>query len=88
MERPEALDIGTIMLTGFEPETVLSSVRTVIEEFSLSNAKYAAESNKENNSAQLSEILGATPREKNTLLVSVKTNSRQYQAVQSIMGNK
>jgi len=53
MERPEALDIGTIMLTGFEPETVLSSVRTVIEEFSLSSAKYAAESRKENTSAKL-----------------------------------
>lgn len=33
MERPEAQDTGTIILTGFEPETVLSSVRTVIEEY-------------------------------------------------------
>ncbi|MDA3952398.1 MAG: UDP-N-acetylglucosamine 2-epimerase (non-hydrolyzing) [Bacteroidales bacterium] len=32
MERPEAQDAGTIILTGFEPEIVLSSVRTVIEE--------------------------------------------------------
>ncbi len=32
MERPEAQDAGSIILTGFEPEIVLSSVRTVIEE--------------------------------------------------------
>lgn len=32
MERPEAQDAGTIILTGFEPEIVLSSVRTVITE--------------------------------------------------------
>ena len=32
MERPEAQDAGTIILTGFEPEIVLNSVRTVIEE--------------------------------------------------------
>jgi len=32
MERPEAQDTGSIILTGFEPEIVLSSVRTVIEE--------------------------------------------------------
>ena len=32
MERPEAQDAGTIILTGFEPEIVLSSIRTVIEE--------------------------------------------------------
>ncbi len=32
-ERPEAQDAGTIILTGFEPEIVLSSVRTVIEEY-------------------------------------------------------
>lgn len=32
MERPEAQDTGSIILTGFEPEIVLSAVRTVIEE--------------------------------------------------------
>lgn len=30
MERPEAQDVGSIILTGFEPDVVLSSVRTVI----------------------------------------------------------
>jgi UDP-N-acetylglucosamine 2-epimerase (non-hydrolysing) len=54
MERPEAQDTGSIILTGFEPEIVLSSVRTVIEEFSQSSAELYAESRKENTSAKLS----------------------------------
>ena len=32
MERPEAQDAGTIILTGFDPEIVLSSIQTVIME--------------------------------------------------------
>ena len=32
MERPEAQDAGTIILTGFEPQVVLDSVRLIIEE--------------------------------------------------------
>ena len=32
MERPEAQDAGTIILTGFNPDIVLSSIETVIEE--------------------------------------------------------
>ena len=35
MERPEAQDAGTIILTGFEPERVVESVRTVIAEAKL-----------------------------------------------------
>ena len=33
MERPEAQDAGTIILTGFDPTVVLQSIATVIEEF-------------------------------------------------------
>ena len=33
MERPEAQDAGTIILTGFDPEIVLSSIATTITEF-------------------------------------------------------
>jgi UDP-N-acetylglucosamine 2-epimerase len=33
MERPEAQDAGTIILTGFDPEIVLSSIAVVIAEF-------------------------------------------------------
>ena len=32
MERPEAQDAGTIILTGFNPETVLSSIELAIKE--------------------------------------------------------
>ncbi|MFZ2340213.1 MAG: UDP-N-acetylglucosamine 2-epimerase (non-hydrolyzing) [Bacteroidales bacterium] len=33
MERPEAQDAGTIILTGFEPEVVLNSIKIVIHEY-------------------------------------------------------
>ena len=32
MERPEAQDAGTIILTGFERDVILNSIDTVIEE--------------------------------------------------------
>ena len=35
MERPEAQDAGSIILTGFEPDIVLSSIKTVIAEHKL-----------------------------------------------------
>jgi UDP-N-acetylglucosamine 2-epimerase (non-hydrolysing) len=38
MERPEAQDTGTIVLTGFEPGIVLGAVRTTIEEFNVRKA--------------------------------------------------
>jgi UDP-N-acetyl-L-fucosamine synthase len=37
MERPEAQDAGTIILTGFDPEIVISSIKIVIEEFKNNN---------------------------------------------------
>jgi UDP-N-acetylglucosamine 2-epimerase len=33
MERPEAQDAGTIILTGFDPDIVLNSIQLVIDEF-------------------------------------------------------
>lgn len=35
MERPEAQDAGTIILTGFDPEMVINSIKLVINEFKL-----------------------------------------------------
>ncbi len=32
MERPEAQDVGSIILTGFEPQVVLDSIRIVVDE--------------------------------------------------------
>lgn len=37
MERPEGLDAGTIMLTGFDYDTVMDSISLVINEYSASN---------------------------------------------------
>lgn len=37
MERPEAQDAGTIILTGFEPDAVLNSIEAVIDEFEQTN---------------------------------------------------
>ena len=33
LERPEAMDAGTIILTGLDPDIVLESVRLVVNEF-------------------------------------------------------
>ncbi len=38
MERPEAQDTGSIILTGFEPDIVLQAIKTVIEEYQSQSA--------------------------------------------------
>jgi UDP-N-acetylglucosamine 2-epimerase (non-hydrolysing) len=35
MERPEAQDAGTIVLTGFDPEVVLNAIQSVVKEFEI-----------------------------------------------------
>lgn len=40
LERPEAMDAGTIILTGLDPEIVLDSVRLAIDEFEQNGGKY------------------------------------------------
>lgn len=40
LERPEALDAGTIILTGLDPETVLNSIDVVLAEFRENDGKY------------------------------------------------
>ena len=37
MERPEAQDAGTIILTGFDPVVVLNSIQIIVKEFGKSN---------------------------------------------------
>ena len=39
MERPEAQDAGTIMLTGFDPDIVLGSIQLAVEEYSHPHSK-------------------------------------------------
>lgn len=43
MERPEAQDAGTIILSGFSPDIVLESVELVINEFDLRNYRKIAD---------------------------------------------
>lgn len=40
LERPEAMDAGTIILTGLDPETILDSIALVLNEFELNGGKY------------------------------------------------
>lgn len=40
LERPEAMDAGTIILTGLDPETVLDSIEIVLAEFAANGGKY------------------------------------------------
>ena len=40
LERPEAMDAGTIVLTGLDPETVLDSIALVLDEFAVNGGKY------------------------------------------------
>jgi len=40
LERPEAMDAGTIILTGLDPETVLDSIEVVLAEFAANGGRY------------------------------------------------
>jgi len=44
MERPEAQDAGTIILTGFDPDIVLQSIALVISEFETNRNQYPSPS--------------------------------------------
>jgi len=39
MERPEAQDAGTIILTGFNPDIVLASIDLAIKEYKINPSK-------------------------------------------------
>lgn len=40
LERPEAMDAGTIILTGLDPDIVLDSIELVLDEFKQNGGKY------------------------------------------------
>ena len=40
LERPEAMDAGTIILTGLDPETVLDAIEVVLAEFAANGGAY------------------------------------------------
>lgn len=67
MERPEAIDAGTIILTGFDPETVASSVRTVINEHSsMKHHTIPAEYTIENTSWRVLKLILGTAKLSNS----------------------
>jgi len=51
MERPEAQDSGTIILTGFDPEVILNSIKLVIEEHKKGSYKEIPEDYKVTNTS-------------------------------------
>ena len=58
MERPEAQDAGSIILTGFEPDVVLNAIATVIEEYKekVKSNKSEVKSNKSEGLSNKSEV--------------------------------
>jgi UDP-N-acetylglucosamine 2-epimerase (non-hydrolysing) len=61
MERPETIDAGTIILTGFEPEIVLDSVKVAIEE-DANYAKICPEYEIDNCSMRVLKIITGTSK--------------------------
>ena len=61
MERPEALDAGTIILTGFDKDTVLVSIEMVTSEFELGKySKIPVEYKIENTSWRVVKLIQGT----------------------------
>ena len=67
MERPEAMDAGTIMLTGFDRETVLSSIGLVIREHETGEYRQIPDEYRvENCSMRVLKLIMGTARLSNT----------------------
>lgn len=61
MERPEAIDVGTIVLTGFDPDVVLDSIKLAVEEGAL-YAKICPEYQVENTAMRVLKLVMGTAR--------------------------
>ena len=64
MERPEAQDAGTIILTGFDLQVVLDSVRLVVKEFEMNDRyrKIADDYNIENTSWRVLKLISGNAK--------------------------
>jgi UDP-N-acetyl-L-fucosamine synthase len=64
MERPEAQDVGTIILTGFDPQVVLDSIEIVINEFEQNKGykKIAEEYTIENTSWRVLKLIAGNAK--------------------------
>lgn len=61
MERPEAIDAGTIILTGFDPDVVLDSVKLAVDE-GAQYAKICSEYEIENTSMRVLKLIMGTAK--------------------------
>lgn len=61
MERPEAIDVGTIVLTGFDPDVVLDSIKLAVEEGAL-YAKICPEYQVENTAMRVLKLVMGTAK--------------------------
>jgi UDP-N-acetylglucosamine 2-epimerase (non-hydrolysing) len=67
MERPEAIDSGTIILTGFDRETVLSSIDLVIREHEGGTYRHIPDEYRvENTSMRVLKLIMGTARLSNS----------------------
>lgn len=64
MERPEAQDAGTIILTGFDPNVVLNSIKIVVKEFEKSKRykRIADEYNIDNTSWRVLKLISGNTK--------------------------
>jgi len=64
MERPEAQDAGTIILTGFEPDVVINSIQIVVNEFKTNNnyKRIADDYNIENTSWRVLKLISGNTK--------------------------
>jgi UDP-N-acetyl-L-fucosamine synthase len=62
MERPEALDTGSIILSGLHPDTILQSIKIVMEEFSQRKNPIPAEYEVENVSQRVVKLIIGTAK--------------------------
>lgn len=61
MERPEAIDAGTVILTGFDPDVVLDSIHLVVDE-DAQYAKICPEYEVENTAMRVLKLVMGTAR--------------------------
>jgi UDP-N-acetylglucosamine 2-epimerase (non-hydrolysing) len=67
MERPEAMDTGTIILTGFDQDTVLSSIELVVSEHEAGNYRQIpVDYRVENTSMRVLKLILGTARLSNS----------------------
>ncbi len=93
MERPEAQDTGSIILTGFEPDIVLNAIATVIDEQQTNNKqqttnnKQTTTNNKQTTTPVLSVVEGNNKQQTTNIPNSYQINNTSWRVIKLILGN-